>query len=143
MDNLTAVAASGMRSRMQALDLLANNMANASSKGYKADREVYSMFSSPAGSGPSLNDQPWINRAYTDFSQGTLVRSGDPMDVALVGTGFLSVRGSAGPMYTRNGSLHVSPQGDLLAAENRPVLDDKGKPVKVDPALPGLSIRRE
>ena len=47
MDPLTALAASGMRARMESLDLLANNVANASTGGYKADREFYSLYLSP------------------------------------------------------------------------------------------------
>ena len=45
MDPLTAIAASGLRARMESLDLLANNIANASTGGYKADREFYSLYS--------------------------------------------------------------------------------------------------
>ena len=45
MDNLSAIAASGMRARMQELDILANNLANSSSSGYKSDREIYSLYS--------------------------------------------------------------------------------------------------
>ena len=47
MDPLTASAASGLRARMESLDLLANNVANASTGGYKADREFYSLYAAP------------------------------------------------------------------------------------------------
>jgi flagellar basal body rod protein FlgG len=57
------------------------------------------------------------------------------VDLALDGKGFLSVRGPNGPIYTRNGSLQVSPKGDLLAADGWAVLDTKGKPVRIDPAF--------
>src|SRR3989475_9826540 len=137
MDNLTAIAASGMRSRMQTLDILANNMANSSSRGYKADREIYSLYSAEDALDPAQSSgqhQPWINGSWVDFSQGVLQPTGDPLDIAVVGRGFLSVRGSAGTVYTRNGALRISPAGDLLAAEDRPVLDIHNRPIRVDPS---------
>jgi flagellar basal-body rod protein FlgF len=137
MDNLTAVAASGMRSRMQALEVLANNLANSSSRGYKSDREIFRLYSSPDASNPAVEagqQQPWVRDAWTDFSQGTLEPTGNPLDVALSGNGFLTARGPSGNVYTRNGSLHLSPAGDLLGPEERAILDPQGKPIKVDPS---------
>ena len=139
MDNLTAVAASGMRSRMQALEILANNMANSSSRGYKADKEVYNLYSAkdPSSAGMSAgNEQPWIDRTWVDFTQGTLEETGNEQDVALVGKGFLTARGPAGNFYTRNGSLRVSPKGDLLGVEDRAILDNRNQPIRLDPSKP-------
>ena len=63
MDPMTAIAASGLRARMESLDLLANNIANASTGGYKADREFYSLYVAPeaAGSDPAYT-MPLIER---------------------------------------------------------------------------------
>jgi len=128
-----------MRARMQELDILANNLANTSSRGYKADREMYTLYSSGDASGAqdsAAQTQPWIKSTWVDFSQGTVAPTGNPLDIALVGKGFLAVRGSSGTLYTRNGSLKVTPKGDLVAAEDRAVLDTNGKPVKLDPSRP-------
>jgi len=124
---------------MQELDILANNLANTSSRGYKADREMYTLYSSGDASGAqdsAAQTQPWIKSTWVDFSQGTVAPTGNPLDIALVGKGFLAVRGSSGTLYTRNGSLKVTPKGDLVAAEDRAVLDTNGKPVKLDPSRP-------
>jgi len=137
MDKLSAIAASGLRARMQELDILANNLANTSSRGYKADREMYSLYSSSDASGEldaAATTQPWIKSTWTDFAQGTVAPTGNPLDVALVGKGFLAVRGASGTLYTRNGSLKMTAKGDLVAAEDRAVLDTNGNPVKLDPA---------
>jgi flagellar basal body rod protein FlgG len=137
MDNLTAVAASGMRSRMQALEVLANNLANSSSRGYKSDREIFTLYSSADASNPKLaagQQEPWVRDSWTDFTQGTLESTGNPLDLALSGNGFITARGASGNVYTRNGSLHLSPTGDLLGPEERAILDPKGKPIKLDPA---------
>jgi flagellar basal body rod protein FlgG len=137
MDTISAIAASGMRARMQELDILANNLANSSSSGYKSDKEVYSTYTTNASSDPEATGKsPWVKGTWVDFTQGTLTPTGNPLDVALVGKGFLSVRGAAGTLYTRNGSLKVTSKGDLVAAEDRAVLDTGGKPVKIDPTRP-------
>jgi flagellar basal-body rod protein FlgF len=141
MDTLSAIAASGMRARMQELDILANNLANSSSRGYKADKEMYSLYSAGDASGAdgaAAHDQPWIKSTWVDFTQGSIAPTGNPLDIALVGKGFLAVRGSSGTLYTRNGSLKVTSKGELVAAEDRPVLDTSGQPVKLDPSRPYL-----
>ena len=75
MDPLTVAAASGLRSRMDALELLANNLANSATSGYKSDSEFYGLFTGLAqdmvGDGSSAV-LPVIEHQWTDFSQGTL-----------------------------------------------------------------------
>src|SRR5215469_294053 len=76
MDPLTISAASGLRSRMDALDLLANNLANAETSGYKSDREFYGLYTSPEAyssqGGEFVTTLPVVQKQWTDFSQGTL-----------------------------------------------------------------------
>src|SRR3954464_14688291 len=101
MDPISAVAASGMRARMESLDLLANNVANDSTGGHKADREFYSLYAAPetADQGSTM---PVIERPWTGLTQGALQPTGNPLDVARSGSGFFSVDGPRGPLYTRN-----------------------------------------
>ena len=137
MDPLTALAASGLRARMEALDLLANNVANATTGGYKSDREFYSLYAAPeaAGNDP-LATMPVIERPWTDFSQGTLRATGNPLDVALTGKGFLAVNGPSGPLYTRNGSLQVAANGALTTPEGYAVRNTAGAPLRVSASSP-------
>lgn len=90
MDPLSATAASGLRARMESLDLLANNVANASTGGYKADREFYSLYAAPEADDGST--MPVIERPWVDLSQGVLQTTGNSLDVALNGKGFFSVQ---------------------------------------------------
>src|SRR5437763_8237778 len=122
MDQLTVTAASGMRSRIEALDLLANNIANTGTAGYKADREFYNLYSAAEADGQTT--LPNIERNWTDFSQGIVKETGNPLDVALSGRGFLTVDSPTGPLYTRNGSLRISPAGVLGTAEGYPLRAD-------------------
>lgn len=124
MDALTIAAASGLKARMESLDMLANNLANAATAGFKGDREFYSLYVSgaaaggPAG-GPAM--MPVIERSWTDFSQGMIYATGNPLDLAISGRGLFSVDSPAGRLYTRNGSFRLSPAGVLTTAEGYPV----------------------
>jgi flagellar basal-body rod protein FlgF len=133
MDNLTIAAASGLRSRMQSLDLLANNLANSATSGFKRDQEFYSLFSSadsaPAEGQPD-STMPVIQRQWTDFSPGTIQVTGNPLDIALNGNGFLAVNGPSGPLYTRNGSLQVLSSGDLATSDGYALRTATGATIK-------------
>jgi flagellar basal-body rod protein FlgF len=142
MDPLTAIAASGMRARTETLELVANNLANTSTPGYKADAESYNLyFSDSAWQGYSDNrppgaEMPMVQRNWSDLSQGTLVATGNPSDVALATSGFFVVQTSAGPLYTRSGHFRVSKKGTLETREGYSVLAVGGKPVQLDPSKP-------
>ena len=108
-----------MRSRIEALDLLANNIANTGTAGYKSDREFYNLYTS--ADADSQTTLPDVERNWTDFSQGIVKDTGNPLDVALAGRGFLTANSPDGPLYTRNGSLRLSPIGVLSTADGYPV----------------------
>ena len=137
MDSLTAIAASGLRARMESLELLANNVANASTGGYKADREFYSLYAAPeAVDAGSLATMPVIERPWIDLSQGVLHTTGNPLDLALSGAGFFSVTGPNGILYTRNGSFHLAPDGRLVSTEGYPVRDTAGAAITLQSSSP-------
>jgi flagellar basal-body rod protein FlgF len=126
MDSLLINAASGMKSRMDSLDMLANNMANSGTAGFKADREFYNLYE---------QQLPTVERQYTDFSQGQLTPTGNPLNVALNGKGFFALNAPSGVVYTRNGNFRVSQANQLETSEGytlRNILDN-GKPLSVDP----------
>jgi flagellar basal-body rod protein FlgF len=136
MDPLGMMAASGLRSRMDSLDLLANNLANAATGGYKSDGEFYSLYSTQSGDGvdASHSTMPVVEKTWTDFSQGVLRGTGNPTDLALSGNGLFAVNGPSGVLYTRNGSLRLSTTGQLVTAEGYSVRGQGGGGIQVDPA---------
>jgi flagellar basal-body rod protein FlgF len=138
MDRLTISAASGMRARMESLEMLANNLANTSTSGYKADREFYSLYLAPEALDPAAGDTPTtlpvVERQWTDFSQGVLTPTGNPLDLALAGKGLFAVNGPSGTLYTRNGSFKLSSQGVLETQEGYPVRGVGGGSIQIDPA---------
>src|ERR1039457_868174 len=135
MDPMTVAAVSGLRSRIASLDLLANNLANSSTSGFKRDSEFYGLYTSDEGQDSTTGDAsftlPVVKRQWTDFSQGTLLPTGSQLDVAISGPGFLAVNGPSGPLYTRNGNLQVSPSGQLATADGYTVRGAGGNPIQV------------
>ena len=139
MDPLTSMAASGLRSNLESLDLIANNLANVQTSGFKADSEFYSLYAASEAEAPSPDDlplMPVIQRNWTDFSQGDLRQTGMPTDLAISGAGFFTVVGPNGPLYTRNGAFLFTPAGRLVTSEGYPLLGFDGKPIQLDPAQP-------
>ncbi len=146
MDSLTAAAAGGLRSRLETLDLLANNIANSSSPGFKADKEFYNIYlsaeaadSADGGFGSVL---PVVEGQWTDWSQGVLNPTANPMDVALSGRGFLVASSPSGPLLTRGGTLSISAGGELQTKDGFAVLDRNGKNIRLDNTVP-LEVTRE
>src|SRR5205085_11786867 len=115
------IAASGMLAEQVRQDQIANDLANASTPGYKPDRAAQESFdelllhnsrTGAAIGGLSLGTG--IAELRTDLSQGPLSQTGHPMDVALSGDGFLAVDTSQGVRYTRDGQLATDDQGRLV-----------------------------
>jgi flagellar basal body rod protein FlgG len=140
MDPLMIAAASGMKSRMESLDMIANNVANAGVAGFKPDREFYSLYTSEQAAALDADPArlPLIERPWTDFSQGTLIRTDNPSDFAISGNGFFAIDSPSGPLYTRNGGFHIGATGKLETPEGYPVRVRKpdGAPAILDPAKP-------
>lgn len=120
--------------------MLANNIANASAPGFKADREYFGLYlsqeaadSSDGANPPTL---PVIERQWTDFTQGSLTDTGNPLDLALSGKGFFVANAPTGQLFTRDGSFRISPQGDLVTLDGYPVQGQDGKAIHLDNSQP-------
>lgn len=131
---------------MSSLDLLANNLANSATSGYKSDREYYGLYTSEdsenavdGGAGTSL---PVVERQWTDFSAGVIAATGNPLDVALDGSGFFTVIGPKGKLYTRNGSLRILSSGELANSDGYPIRNTNGGAINVA-AGKQINITRE
>jgi len=134
-------AASGMKARMESLEMLANNLANVNSPGYKTDRELYTTYVAREAveegeTIPMPPLSPLIERHWTDFTQGTLMQTGNPLDWALEGPGMFRVAGPEGPLYTRGGNFRVAPGGGIVTQQGYAVLDRDGRPLVIDPSRP-------
>jgi flagellar basal-body rod protein FlgF len=139
MDRGLYIAASGMLAEQIRQDQIANDLANASTPGYKADRTAQRTFgdlllANSAGGGAvgSQSTAVQVDRIETDFTPQPARDTGEPLDFAIVGEGFFAVQTARGVRYTRNGQFGISPQGLLVTAQGDSVLDRNGRPVRAD-----------
>ncbi len=135
-------AASAMDAQTERLAVLANNLANVTAAGYKADHpEFFQLLTSPraAGSvsptGPAapLPQSPGEVQTRTDFTPGPLRETGNPLDLALEGPGFFVVRGPGGQRLTRSGTFTRSASGQLATHDGLPVVGADGQPLTLPP----------
>jgi flagellar basal-body rod protein FlgG len=134
------IAASGMLADQIRQDVLANNLANATTAGYKGDRAVASAFSSlllenidngrtvgPLGMGVRIDD------IKVDGHQAGLRATQNPLDLAMAGPGFFAVQAPGGMRYTRDGAFALDADRRLVNAMGMPVLGDDGRPITLPP----------
>jgi flagellar basal-body rod protein FlgF len=142
------IAASGAFKQERKLDVIANNLANMGTTGFKRDgmsfRELIPPFTETARLGASQDPKPTafqpdpkvsyvgIADMYTDISTGTLHQTGNALDLALDGEGFFVVETPQGQRYTRNGNFKLSADGTLNTHEGFKVLSKDGEPIKID-----------
>jgi flagellar basal-body rod protein FlgG len=136
MDRGLYIAASGMLAEQIRQDQIANDLANASTPGYKADRTAQRTFGAlllqSSATGAPVGPQSTavqIDRIVTDFSPKPARDTGEPLDFAIVGEGFFAVQTAQGTRYTRNGQFSLDAQSRLVTAQGDPVLDATGRPI--------------
>ncbi len=144
------VPLSGAIAQQRKVETIANNVANANTPGFKKDQVVFKEYLTQFEKGYNQDlDMPnkeWkpedfyrsygaehakvkVDGSFTDFQQGQTSPTGNPLDVALKGKGFLEVLTPNGVRYTRKGNLSINPAGLLVTNGGDPVLS------KIDPAL--------
>ena len=132
------IAASGMVSEMARQDLISNDLANASTAGYKSDTAVQGSFgelllrNTQTGEtiGP-LGEGARIERQVTDLSAGPIKETGEDLDFAIEGDGFFAVQTAQGVRYTRNGQFTAAANGRLVDQLGNAVLGQNGRPIAI------------
>ncbi len=136
------LSATGMMTNTHQQDVIANNIANADTNGFKRSmalvrsRDVEAKAMRAAGLSNKLLDNigggQLLSPTYYDLTQGTIEQTGNPLDTAISGKGFLAVRdGDNQVRLTRAGTLMIDPQGKLITAQGYPVLDKDKKPIEL------------
>jgi len=145
MDSGFYAACTALMARTQALDLVANNLANVSTPGFRAQHDVFrglltgSSMYPMNGLNQAVNNYSVLGDSHLDFAQGNIEKTGNDLDLAIEGSGFFSVQSQAGQLYTRNGNFHVSSKGKLVTAQGDLVMgttgpiDIVGGPVSISP----------
>jgi len=136
MDSGYYAAFSGWLARSQALDIAAGNLANAGTAGYRAERDYFrSTVLGPEALGSQLNTTVnafgVLGGTQLDLEQGALTPTGNPLDLAIQGSGFFAIGTPQGVRYTRDGRFERSQDGTLTTQAGDAVLDGRGQAIRV------------
>jgi flagellar basal-body rod protein FlgF len=132
MENALLVGLSRQMALSRELEIVANNVANIDTTGFKADNASFSQFLMPGArdgqfSGKDQRVSFVQDRAsWIDLSAGALQHTGNPLDVAIDGKGYFSIQTERGQRYTRNGSFAINATGQLVTSEGDQVLGSGG-----------------
>jgi flagellar basal-body rod protein FlgF len=145
MENGSLVGLSRQVALQRQLDVVANNIANLNTTGYKSDNTVFQEFLMPGVRAISFRGADrqvsfvQDRTTWTDFTQGPVQPTGNPLDVAISGDAFLTVQTPRGERYTRNGALQINAQGQLVTSEGLQVVGTNG-PIVFQPNDREISI---
>jgi flagellar basal-body rod protein FlgF len=145
MENAQLIGLSRQMALQRQMDVVANNIANLNTSGFKAEKLLFEEYMMPvardrdfAFSDQRLSfTQDWAT--IHDMSVGTLTSTGNPLDVALEGEGFLVVETAQGERYTKSGALAINANGTLVDMSGNPVLSEQGQ-VQFTPTESEISI---
>ena len=129
------LAAAGALVQQMRLEVLANNVANISTIGYKGEKSIFRVAEEPPKQDPQTTPgviQPLSPYAppfstVIDFSQGAIRQTGNPLDLAISGSGFFSIQTPDGVQYTRQGSFTLNAEGVLITPDGYPVMGEGGE----------------
>ncbi|HWD69959.1 MAG TPA: flagellar hook-basal body complex protein [Solirubrobacteraceae bacterium] len=141
MDLGLNIASAGMLAEQVQEDQISNDLANASTPGFKASSAVQQSFGSlllqNSANGQTIGSIATgvnIGKGQTDLAQGPMQQTGRPLDFAIQGAGFFAVKTANGTQYTRNGQFSVSDKGQLIDQYGDDVLSQTGAPIAVGAA---------
>ena len=145
MENALLVGLSRQMVLERQMDVVANNVANVNTNGYKADKSLFQEYLKTGA-----HEDNFIGKdrsvsyvldsgTFKDFSKGPIEQTRNPLDVAIDGGGFLVVQTAAGERYTRDGGLQINNQGQLVTVAGDPVLGNSG-PIVFQPTDHDVSI---
>lgn len=132
MDNAIYATLSRQSGLMREMQVLAHNIANTSTTGFRREGVIFAEHVRAAGDGPSLS-MPHASARHVDLAQGDLTQTGAPFDMAIRGEGFFLVETPQGQRLTRAGSFTPNAEGELVTPDGHRLLDAGGAPVFVPP----------
>jgi flagellar basal-body rod protein FlgF len=135
-DYTTVTRQSGL---MREMRMVANNIANAATSGFRQEGVVFSEYVKSIDNGPSLS-MGQADARMTSFDQGALTQTGGTFDFAVEGDGFFLVETPQGQRLTRAGSFSPNAEGDLVTPDGYRVLDAGGAPVFIPPGASDISV---
>jgi len=132
------LATAGAIAQSNALDATANNIANAATTGFRADRVTFREALTAAKSADMVS----VNNGATtiDTQPGALASTGNQLDIALEGDGMFSVNTPNGPRYTRAGNFRIDDANKLVTSDGHEVRGEAGTPIQFPPDVKNIQI---
>ncbi|MEP1142624.1 MAG: flagellar hook-basal body complex protein [Henriciella sp.] len=125
---------------LKELQVVANNIANTNTSGYKTDRAVFAEYVMQTGTDtPSLSMGGLAGHSF-DLTQGTVKFTGGKFDLAIQGEGFFAIETDAGQRLTRAGAFMMSSEGELITPDGAKVLSNGATPIQIPPEAESISI---
>lgn len=140
MENATYIALSSQMAIQRQMDVVANNLANASTPAFKGEEMLFSQYLvRPAGQRSPI---AFVQDAGTvrDLREGPITQTGNPLDLAISGQGYFAVQTPLGIRYTRNGHFQLDSQGQIVTSQGYPVLTNSGQPLVVPANTHGIAV---
>lgn len=139
MDNTGYITLTRQSGLMREMQVVANNIANAATTGFRQESLVFSEHVSKVENGSSLS-MATANVRQTSMLQGALTRTGGNFDMAIEGAGFFLIDTPAGERLTRAGSFSPNAEGDLVTNDGYRVLDAGSAPIFIPPDAVDLNV---
>lgn len=127
---------------MREMGVVANNIANSSTTGFRREGVVFSEYIAALDQDPSLS-MAYANGRHVDLRQSTLAQTGGQFDFAIQGEGFFLIETPQGQRLTRAGSFTPNDAGELVTADGYRVLDAGGAPIFVPPDAKGVALAKD
>jgi flagellar basal-body rod protein FlgF len=144
MENTLMIALSHQAALRRRMDVIANNIANMNTTGFKAEQPLFAEHVVRNRGGDTILGDAFsfvLDRAtLRDTAEGGLEATGNALDVAIRGEGFFAVETPAGEQYTRNGRFRLSPEGQLVTEHGHAVLGQGGEPLVFGPTDTEITI---
>lgn len=141
MDMSSPVGVSGQMALSRRLETIASNVANAGTVGYKSEAVTFATVVSKTQ--PFQTSFAFDGGPHADLAAGGMKQTGNPLDVAVRGNGFLAISTPQGTAYTRDGRLQMLPSGDIVSLSGHAMLDAGGAPLTADPDGGPLDIAND
>ena len=142
MDASGSVTLSRQSGLLGQMDTIANNIANASTTGFRREGMVFSEFIARSGEAPSLS-MGFGNTRVVDLQQGGMTQTGGTFDLAIEGDGFFMIATPQGQQLTRSGAFTPGPDGTLLTDDGYQVLDGGGSAIFVPPDARNVAVAQD
>ncbi len=146
MENPAYIVLSHQIGLMRKMDVIANNLANTNTTGFKAERLLFSEFMTPKATNPGITGDgarisfPGLAGTLADASEGAFQTTGNQLDFAVKGAGYFVIQTPGGQRYTRDGRFELDGQGQIVTHDGSPVLGQGGAPLVVPAGATSIEV---